>query len=90
MTYQLKSNSVRFRLHQSLSHILLMGLEAARFHVVHWSATPIQQFPCRQSTLLVKIKNTHPQEYEQIIGHFHTQSHMIYAIYKCAKGSGIN
>jgi len=43
-------------------------------------------------TLLVKIKNEHPQEYEKIIpflGHFHTQSCMIYAIYKRYKGNGM-
>ena len=43
-------------------------------------------------TLLVEIKNEHPQEYENIIpflGPFHTQVCMIYAIYKRYKGSGI-
>jgi hypothetical protein len=43
-------------------------------------------------TLLVEIKNEHPQEYEKIIpflGPFHTQSCVIYAIYKRYKGSGI-
>ena len=43
-------------------------------------------------TLLVEIKNEHPQEYEKVIpflGPFHTQSCMIYAIYKRYKGSGI-
>ena len=43
-------------------------------------------------TLLVEIKYEHPQEYENIIpflGPFHTQSCMIYAIYKRYKGSGI-
>ena len=43
-------------------------------------------------TLLVEIKNEHPQEYEKSIpflGPFHTQGCMIYAIYKRYKGSGI-
>jgi len=43
-------------------------------------------------TLLVEIKNEHPQEYESIIlflGPFHTQICMIYAIYKRYKRSGI-
>ena len=43
-------------------------------------------------TLLVEIKNEHPQQYEKIIpflGPFHTQGCMIYAIYKRYKGSGI-
>ena len=43
-------------------------------------------------TLLVEIKNEHPQEYDKIIpfhGPFHTQSCMIHAIYKRYKGSGV-
>ena len=43
-------------------------------------------------TLLVEVKNEHPQEYDKIIpflGPFHTQSCMTHAIYKHYKGSGV-
>ena len=43
-------------------------------------------------TLLVKIKNEHPQKYEKIIpflGPFHTQLCMVYTIYKRYKGSEV-
>ena len=43
-------------------------------------------------TLLVEMKNEHPQEYDKIIpflGPFHTQSCMIHAMYKRYKGSGV-